>query len=350
MKTAKYIIILVLLLVLAGFLYLSFSEGDYDYNGEAAMHAPRALVKDRLVKTSEWTQWLSGAQEVEDSLTLGSIGPIISLDTDDQVLMQLDSVRNDTTLVFAIRHDTSAGLKDDQVIFILHDLTENKLMPKTKITYDITGELELFEKARAQVSGLDMNEHLEKLMRGFSDEFASYVVPLSRKHTINVNGTTEIPGQYYLYRSTAVKSTELESTATRLFGQIKEYMKKNQVPADGKPFILFERNLPPASDLIITAGVPVESRVITADNQNILSGFREPCTAVRTELKGGYQFKADAWEKTLEYAGRADMERNPDTRPYEVYHTTPEDVVNPAEQFTVLYYPVIPVITEETDL
>lgn len=337
MKTIKYLLLSLLIAALCIFIYFSLQSGSYSTDKSKTIEAPISLAAQQLQDLNKWQEWSDLTVVSQDSANRKGVNTQITLaDSDgEEFTISLDSVSNNR-YIYKINHATEVGKVEEDLRIVLEGNKDS-----LNISFDRSGELDLFQKIKATLFSADLENQVEVHTTEWVEGFSAYLDTLSRKHSITPLGRTELASQYYLYTSTGVTLNNLDTSKSDMLKSIRSFMQSNKIKADGEPFIIYERNRPPSRELIVSVAIPVRDRVVTPDDSRILGGFRAAAQVIKVELKGSSKrFRNKAWTQAAQYATDNGYRIENQIRPIEVIEISADDTPNPAEQLSFMYLPI----------
>lgn len=340
MKFLKYIFLIILLIIVAGAIYVATLDSNYDVNRSHVINAPAEVVYSQVNDFKNWPSWSPWlSQDPEANLNFGdkSSGEGAAYSWSGNVVGE-----GNMETVKVIPND-SIGQK---ITFIKPWESESDIYwnfkptgEGTEVTWGMKGTSSFMEKAfMAFNGGMDkmIGPDYEKGLANLD----SVVQVAMKKYSVTVNGITTHGGGYYLYNTTSCKIDEIPDKMAEMMPQVGMYVQKNNIPMAGAPFTLYHKYDTENNAVIFSCSVPVTDRVITDANSGIQTGMLQPFTALKTTLKGNYDNLEEAWNAAMKYIadnGLKEVENNPYL---EVYQTDPMTVVNPADWITEIYIPV----------
>jgi hypothetical protein len=243
-------------------------------------------------------------------------------------------------LIYQINHETDLGELTEKLVIMVDTAGQNSIVSVTAL-----GELGLFQKMKAKVFGVDRASSAHKQLDDFLDQLANYTENLANQYAVSVAGIAELEEQPYLYSSTAVSAEFLDQTVNDMVARLKNFMQKHNLRADGKPFLIYERNIPPAGEYLISVGLPIDREITVPNDSRILVDTRPAARAVKVELAGNTKYNAEAWTVAKQHAQKKGYQRHSEARPFEVREITALESINPSEFLTLIYW----LIEEDTE-
>jgi len=340
MKALKYIFLLLLLIIVAGAIYLATLDGKYDVQRSKIIKAPIEVVYNEVndYKTwSSWSPWLWKDPTTE--LTYGEStsgkGASYSWNSNNKdvgagSMETLESITNksiDQKILFTKPWESESN------IYWSFEPAEGG---GTEVTWGMKGEMPFMARYMAakmdEYVGADYESGLSKL--------DSVVQAKMKKYSVIVNGATTHGGGYYLYNTTSCKIDELSAKMQEMMPKVSIYAQKNKIQMAGAAFTLYHKFDPENNAVMFSCAVPVSERVITESGSGILTGMIKPFKAIKTTLKGNYTNSKEAWETAYKYLEENNLEQVAGGPALEVHLTDPTSTPNPADWLTEIFIPI----------
>ena len=338
MKTIKYIVLLLLILIIGFSIYIAVQPNSFDVTRTKTINAPQSVVYNNIIDFKNWEAWSSWIEEKPETVitlsekTEGIGGSYTWEDEDGVGSMKTVSTEPMTTISQEMEFDDNP--KSD-VTWNLKSNTDGS----TEVTWNIKGKnLPFAFKIYATVMGgmeKQIGPHFE---RGLT--MLDSVLQVEMKaYSINVEGVTQHSGGYYLYNTTSCKFSEFEKNMEEMLPQVGAYAITHNVTMAGPPFILYHKWDEENDAMIFSCCVPTNSKIIS-DEPGILTGRLKSFRTVKTVLKGNYDNLKEAWDTTMTYISDNDLEMIEGGPMLETYITDPMSQTNPAKWVTEIYVAV----------
>jgi len=342
MKILKYLLFLILIVFIAGSIYVATKDGDFSAESSRLMDAPAPLLYKELADLSNWKAWDTWTGLEGTNIDLGEKvageGAEMSWTSDairDGKIINIAGIPY-KQLQQKIIMNTIIGEAEANILWTFEP--EGK---QTRVTWKIEGTQDFKEKLAFTLQENDLTEILQPIFEESLEDLENVVIRKMEEYSVNVDGLTEHGGGYYMYSTTAARMGEVNSKAANMIEQVKLYMKDNNISISGQPFVIYNRRDERNGTSIFSAAVPTPSQVITPEGSGVLNGYLPPQEVVKTTLKGNHKNAAEAWEKTYRYIEENGLEVDPQGQPFEIYITNPAEEDNPALWITEIYIPVL---------
>ncbi len=339
MKTFKFILFLLMILLIGCSIYVAVQPNHYEVVRTRTIKAPTAVIYDNVIDFRNWEAWSSWIEKKPDTKitypeqTKG-VGGSYSWEDDD-------GVGNMKTLAATRPNNIEQSLQfDDYEPSKVTWNFEPTQDGKTNVTWIMKGEKVPFGfKLYAVFSGGFDNMIGPDFERGL-ERLDSLVVESTKKHEITVNGITEYGGGFYLYKTTNAKDSNISQKMAEQYGSLMAYITQNNIAMAGMPLTIYNEMNPEDGTVIMSNGLPVNQKIEVAEDSDISVGFMSKTKVLKTTLKGNYTYLADAWDVALKYIVDNNLVQS-EEKPFEIYTNDPGEFPNPADWITEIYIPIV---------
>ncbi|MFD1095177.1 SRPBCC family protein [Salegentibacter chungangensis] len=342
MKILKYLLFLILIIIIAGSIYVATKDGEFQVEQTKVIEAPREMVYNEVNNYKNWENWEPWSQESEDMVvnyfekTKGE-GAGYMWKSED---MGDGQIRTTEATPFSkinqiISFDTPFGETSSQVYWEFEE-AENG----TKVTWGMKGEQSFTEKLIFSFQDQSISEMMLPMFDKGLENMETVILNKMKEYNISVDGIIQHGGGYYMYTTTASKMSQVDERMQKMIADVSSYMEQNNIEKTGNPFVLYNEWNDEKGTAIFSAGIFTSSEVITPAESMILNDYLPNQKVVKTTLKGDYKNLKEAWDKTYAYILENGLEVNSEANPFEVYLTSPEHISNPAKWVTHIYVPV----------
>ena len=338
MRILKYIFLLLVLIFIGASVYVATQKGDYEIVKTKVINMPKNIVFNYVNDYKNWESWMvweetdlkfnyptitsgkGSSFSWEGSLDDGSAKTVFIKENDSIVqLIEANGLKSDVNWTFS---DTTGG---------------------TKVTWRIKGKLGFLPKISAflnggiqTVIGEKYEESLNKLNKTLDHEINTY--------KIKVDGIVTVPTSFYLHQSIRSTVVNMPKNINIMMSTIVHFFKKNDIPANGKPFILYKSYDNPKGIVEFTVGIPIREEIFTAPGSDIMFGKLESFQAVKTTLNGDYSHLREAWKKSSEFISKNNLEKSTEIFTLEKYSNGKDEARQPSQWITEIYTPITPKI------
>jgi hypothetical protein len=338
MRILKYLFLLLLLSFVAFSIFVATQKGDYTVERSQIINSPKATVFNFVNDYRNWEDFVSWAKEdsamkfIYPKKTIGS-GAAYSWEGKDGT--------GTMTTVFVKENDSISQKMDyngdsSAVMWSFKDTVGG-----TKVTWKTTGKKSFTMKIFTALNGgLDktIGKMYEKSLSNL-DKTLDYEI---NTYTVKVNGLAKKTGTYYLTQTFTSTILNVTKNSRIVFPKIINFCKENNIPLNGKPFILYHTYDLAKGLTRLSFCVPIKSQILTSSGSDILSGKLEPFDAVKSTLTGDYSHLKEAMDKTLRYINTNGIAADPSFSHLESYIVSRADIKNPSKWVTEIYYPTKP--------
>jgi len=344
MRIFKYFFFILLLLLIAAAVYLGTKEGSFELNVQRTMKVPPAL----LFKTIEahqgynnWGMWTDRQAEVYiDEFVVDSTGfSGISWTANELGDLRVINTAKDPDRSISQQVESESG-KPHLPATLYWELKtiETSL---TEVSLTATGEFSFMDKIKMTLGEEDYREQLIKNMQTTLGDLEVYLIERMNAYGIDIAGLTSYGGGYYLFVTSAAKLGDRGDKMAPMMNTLSRFAKENNIGMAGMPFTIFNEYDQTHGNVIFSAAIPVNDRVITPTGSEVLCRYMEPVTALKVVLTGNYNYLPEAYETGLNHIrSNSGIIQDPDRKMFEVYRNDPGLHPNPAEWITDVYIPV----------
>lgn len=338
MKALKYILFLLLILFIGFAIYIAVQPNSFEVQRTRTINAPASVVYENVIDLKNWEAWSSWVEADPDmkitlaEQTRGINGSYTWEDKDGIGRMTTIDTKANETIVQEMQF---AEFPKSEVTWKLKPVANGK----TDVTWMIKGkDLPFAFKAISLISG-GMEKQIGPNYERSLEKLDSILVADMKKYSVNVEGVTQHSGGFYLYNTTSCKMEDFKSKMQEMMPQIGAYAISNNVTMAGKPFVIYHKWDEANNAVMFSCCIPTTSKIVTED-PNVLTGQLEPFKAVKTILKGDYDNLKEAWEKSMSYIAKNNLEQIETGPMIESYLTDTATVENPANWLTEIYIAV----------
>ncbi len=339
MKALKYILLLLLLVIVAGSIYIATLENDYHVKRTKVINAPAEVVFNKINDYKDWPEWSPWlGQDPEAELTFGDktsgvgasyswAGKKAGEGNMETLSVSEDSISQKLNILKPMESTSNIYWK------------LNSLENGTEVTWGMKGDLDFMSKAYMAFNG-----GMDKLI---GPDYELGLVKLDsvlqgdmQEYSVTVNGITTHGGGYYLYQTTACKIEEIPNKMAEMMPNLGMYANNNNITMAGPSFTLYHHFDTVNNAVMMSVAIPVTEKVITNVDSGILTGMLKPFTAIKATLKGNYKNLKEAQITTEKYIKDNDFEKVEGLPSMEVYLNSPLDTPNPANLRTEIFIPI----------
>ena len=347
MKLIKYFLFLILLAIIGGAIYFGTKNAKFDISETKFINAPAEVIYDQVKDFKNWQNW----------------GPWFQIDPNIQISQSEESEGEGATYAWKSKHEAlgSISLETKKVIPLkeIHQeisietmlsisksevywrFEETEKKGQTKVTWGLKGDPSFLEKILLSFREHDIRTGVEILFPIGLSNIDTLVLDEINKFVINVDGITNYDGGFYMYITNASKISEIDSKLSEMLEQVSTFVDENKLETTGMPFTIYNEIDEMNATAIYSTGIPVDNQVITPPRSTVLCGFMPQLIALKTTLKGKYDYLELAYDAANEYLSTNNLQEDPTRKKFEVYTNNHSLVANPAEWLTEIYIPII---------
>jgi len=342
MKILKYLFFLLLIVIIAGSIYIATKDGDFQVEETKVITAPVEMVFQEVNDLRNWENWEPWSAEADDMIIeygAKTSGDSASYSWKSQSAgdgeIKTISAKPYSQIDQQITFKTPFGESTSKAYWEFNEIENG-----TEVTWGIKGNQSFMEKLAFIFQEQSITEMMRPMFQKGLNNMESVVLNKMDKYTINVDGIIQHGGGYYMYTTTASKISQVDEKMRDMFSEVSNYMDENEIEKNGSPFVLYNDWNENSGTAIFSAGIFTPSEVITPAESEILNGFMPNQKVLKTTLKGDYKNLKEAWNTANNYITENELEIAEDAQKFEVHLTAPNEVANPAKWITHLYIPI----------
>jgi len=351
MKIFKYLLFLILIFIIGASIYIATKDGKFQVEQQLMLEAPNEVVFNEVNDFTTWKNWEPWSQETNDmiinygEMTKGE-GASYSWQSEEigDGKMLTTKANPHNSLEQDITFITPFGESNSEVYWEFETHGDSTL-----VTWGMIGEQSFMEKAAFIFQDESLAEMMQpKFDQGLKNLQEEIAVKMN-SYSINVDGITQHGGGYYMYITTASKTSQVTERMEKMISEVTNFMSTNNIEQLGKPFVLYNEWNEDQGTAIYSAAYFTPSEVITTAESSILNGFMPNQRTLKTTLKGDYKNLKEAWDSAYAYLQNNGLRADEDAKAFEVYLVGPNDNANPAEWITNIYIPLEQVTADSND-
>lgn len=341
MKILKYLFFLILIVIIGGAVYFGTQDGNFDVSETKSIQAPVSMVYQNVNDFKNWEAW--GPWKQQDSTmtflytdkTSGK-GASYSWTSENMGAgsMTTTNAAENASIDQSISFNTPLGESSSEVYW---KFTPNN--DGTEVTWGMKGEHSLLEKAFMAFQTENFDASMNSMFNKGLQSLDSVLQVAMNQYEVSVEGIKEYGGGYYMYTTTASKQAEIGDRMAPMMGKVAGFMQQNKIAMAGMPFTIYNDWDDLNGTVIFSAAIPVKERIITTEG-DVLCGYMEPLSAVKTILKGNYNYLDKAYEAAETYIQSNNLLKDSSKKMFEIYANDPGEYPNPADWITEVYIPV----------
>lgn len=343
MKIIKYLFFLLLLVIIAGAVYVATIDGEFQVEESKVIDAPDELLFATINEYRTWEKWGPWMDESDDFIhsypgTTSGEGASYSWKSETQGDGSMKTIKASpfSSIDQSITFVTPMGESINDVYWKFEKIEANK----TKVTWGMKGEQAFMEKAYWATQDSTVSQMLRPMYQKGLHKLNTFVHEKMKEYTISVDGVTEHGGIFYMYSATTSSIDAIPQKIEKMLPVVDGYLKQNTIPQTGMPFAIYNDYNEAQGTAVFSIAIPVREKVITPADGVVLSNFLPKQKVVKTTLKGDYVNLKEAWEAGYKYIKENNLEPAIESPSYEVYKIEPTLQPNPAEWITEIYIPV----------
>ena len=347
MKFLKYFLLLILVVIVAGAVYFGAQDGKFDVAATKDLKVPQQLAfqtADDFQTWDKWGPWMKLDPDVAMTYgdTLQGVGANYSWSSEHPGVgdgsMKTIAITDNESIDQKITFNSPMGDSESDVYWRFEPGPDNT----TRVTWGMKGEMGLMEKVFMAFQSEPFEESIKSMYEEGLANMETHIMDQMKSHNVNFDGIVEYGGGYYLYMTASSDKAGLASKMGPISGKIGAYLHSNGLTPSGMPFTTYHQVDEQTGQMIFSSAMPIKERVITAAGSEVLCGYIPPLTAVKTTLKGNYDYLENAYNNALDYIQEKALTIDPEQPKFEIYSNDPGMFPNPADWITEVYIPIVP--------
>ncbi len=343
MKIFKYLFFLLLLVIIAGSIYIATKDGEFQLEETKTIAAPQEVVYAEVNNYENWENWEPWSRQSENMVkeyrekTRGEDAGYSwkSDDMGDGEIHTLEA-RPFSFLGQEITFHTPFGSSTSDIYWEF----EEQEGDSTQVTWGMKGKQSFMEKLAFVFQSESLDEMMRPMFQEGLNNIETSVKNKMEKYSISVDGVIQHGGGYYMYSSTATKISRMQDRVEKMFADVENYMNDNNIEISGNPVMIFDDWKEDEGSIIFSGGYFTPSQVVTPDDSSVLNGNLPNQRVLRVTLKGDYKNLTEARNRAYDYIEENGLEVNAAEKAFGVYKTRKSDSANPADWVTQLHIPL----------
>lgn len=340
MKSIKYIIYLLLLLIIGGTILISTDKGEYTKTETTTIQAPQEMVYDAIRKWENWKAWHKRWTD-DPTTSLHSEAAVVEWASKNKLYengrAEFSKSIPYTSIEFDTEIETSSGEMTEHNKVSLKKLAELD----TEVTWESNIKLSFWQKVAVRMGKGDkyIDSETNLFMTSLPTLESNLIAKMS-EHNSEVMGITELPERSYIHSATASNKKNFLATARKNIQQLYDYTEHHGIPVKGSPEIIIHKRENNDRNYLFSVALPlIDGYELNVENPEIVIGAFESRSTLKTSLKGDYRYWEEALELGIKYLEEQRLDY-PLEEGIVLKLTNYKDLpVNPADWLTELYIP-----------
>lgn len=339
MKALKYFFFIILIALIAGFIYISVQPSTYAFSRSKIIEAPKPVVFNLVNNFKSWPRfspWLE--QDNEAILTYNeiAIGLNSAYSWNGAVLgegnMKTIGVNANDSINQKIEF-IKPFESNSNINWYFEDTKEG-----TKVTWEMNGKQDFMTKMYTAFNGSIEENTAKDFDRGLFklDSIAKVDI---KKYDVVVNGVTKYAGGFHLYNTTATSMVNFKSKMQSMIEELMTFAGRNRIKTSGNLFVIYHKWDTENNSVMFSCALPTPNKIVSTDT-SILTGQLAPFKALKTTLTGDYSNLQEAWNKAMSHIKENNLTQDENGVSIESYLNTPVRTPNPANLITEIFIPL----------
>jgi len=319
-------------------IYIATQKGNFTVKSSKVINSPKATVFAYVNDYKNWqkfSSWIASDKEMKLSYSPTTTGNGSTLNweggNDIGNIKTLYTKGNDSIVQKMEYNGTSSD-----VYWSFKDTVGG-----TKVTWKSVGKMDFMLKVNSFLSGGTQNT----LSKVYDKCLANLDKTLDFENTtfdVKIYGIVQKLETFYLRQSFTSKISDITRNANVVFPKILTFCKQNNLPLNGKPFIIYHTYDTINNLTRVSFCIPIKEQIFTSEGSEILAGKLTAFQALKTSLTGNYTYKNKALEKTTEYTTNKHILTGSTFSYMEIFTIGKNESLNPSKWLTDMYFPLKP--------
>ncbi|WP_430613009.1 SRPBCC family protein [Flavobacterium sp. JP2137] len=335
MKILKYFLLLLVLSLVALFVYIATQNGAYTVTRSLFVNAPQSTVYHYVNNLKSWEEWapweeLDRSSLVYDAVIKGdSAGFSWSGKSGEGSVRTLKAIAKDSlSQRFTLdKNSSTMGWK-----------FKNEAKG-TMVTWTIQGSMNIWMKVSSFFKGGAEGIMGEKLDRGLAN-IKNYFTKELSEFSVDTKGLTVQGETYYIVEKATADTDNLAEEMTNIAQSLIDFVKDNSLTLKGKPFAIIDRTADSATTISFSMCVPIAEEIFTTEDSQVQGRKQESFVSFNTVLKGDYSHIKTAIADTRAAMDKANQQEDFSKKIIFVFEKSILDSRKPSEWITNIYMPL----------
>jgi len=334
MRILKYILLLVLLITLAFFVYVSTQEAKFTVTKSKVIKLDKSTLFNYLNDYQNWESFYNLNDKTRKvnypKNTIGVGGSFNWMESDGKGSVKTIYLKENDSIAQKVTWNDEIG--DAYITF-------KDTIGGTKVTWNSSGEFNFMGKIKSfflggfeKKLGADFENNLATLEKVLGNEISTY--------SITVDGIVEVAHQKYLQRKGMCKYTDFYSILQKTMPLLYNFVEENDIKTNKQKFVIIDTRDVEKNKVVFSIATTLTEVIFTTPESEFTIDSIQPHQALKITLKGDYSHSEEAWSKGFDYLKKNNLEQNFSAAYREVYIKNRADVKQPSQWLTEIYIPV----------
>jgi len=342
MRILKYIFLLLILALLALFVFVATKEGKYTISESKIIALKKATLFDYV---NEYKNWEDFCQFKNDSSEMVFTYPEKTSGSGSSFRWKNGLQNGELKTIYLKKHDSIAikmNWNDNHSDF---SITFKDTVGGTKVTWNSSG----IQDFRGKLFSLFYGGIENQLRTNYQKSLAKLALVLSKEintYSISIQEVVSVRKSYYIKRKSTSKMIDFHVKLQNEMPLILEFVKDNGVATFGHSFTVFDL-YKSKNNLNYAIGIPIKDKIFTTPESEFTVDSITPHQALKVILNGDYSHINEARDKGMDFLKKNNLIESAIGKYREIYIRSRTDVKNPSQWITEIYIPVIPKTVEK---
>lgn len=335
MKVFKYLLIICLLIGVALCVYVATISSYVKYSKSITIATNKDVATQLILNLPEWDSWLQANKNYKEFTYNKGTNEIAWMESNDNYLLQSTGKNSTDSIAQTVFiNNTDYILK--------WNIKENESVKnQVEVTLTTANEMTFKEKFNNLFSK-SANAEIEQFINDKLQQLQHYITNDLEAYNFVYNGAVKFQAENYIQYKDTCSSSEFDARIESIKLKLDKFIKEFGIISVGKPFILYQPNLPKGEKIAFAYCLPVDDEILSSPGSEIEGGFHDEFLAFKTTLTGNPKRRFESWEKTRDSLVNTDFLQAPTSFFIEVIDTETKAVGKKKTEF------YIPLVTKKT--
>ena len=316
MKIAKYIFLLILLVVITFSVLIITKDGSYKIVKTKLIEVPRTTVFNYMSDDSNWKSINPWGNTFEK-------GSLIK-----QEIFNKDSISH------------TISLEENNEIKTTWQFSDS--LNYTKVSWITNGKMSFKEKFLAVIKQGEKNNLSASFNIGLSNLNKILTTEINT-FNIKMDGLVARDTVFYIQKPITCKVEQLPNQIKKILPKLQNLLLVTKRKTSGEPFIIYHSKDTLANTITFSVAIPTKQKVQISAGSDIYSGQTTPFQAVKATLTGNYSHKKEALNKIFSFIKENKLQQISNQKEVNIILKNSATDKSPSKWVTEILIPVKPI-------
>jgi effector-binding domain-containing protein len=343
MRILKYIFLLIVLGVVALFVFISTQDGKFTVSESKIIPLKKATLFEYV---NEFKNWEDFYRLTIDSSSINFTYPEKTSSFGSSFTWKSGLNEGEIKTIYVKDNDSIAMKTKWNGNLADFNITFKDTIGGTKITWNSSGNQNFSDKLISLFYG-GIEKQLQTNFRNSLTNLSASLTKEINTYSISIEQIVSVNKKYYLKRKSTSKFDAFNFKLQKEMPLVLRFANDNGVAFSGSPFTIFEEKNREKNLIKYALCLTVREKIYTTPESEFTIDSIMPHQALKVILKGDYSHTAEAWKKGMDYLNKNNFIENNIGKHREVYTKGRLEVNNPSQWITEIYIAVGEKIVEK---